>query len=719
MSGGPPVGRGPSRPLDGRVVAIHETASQGQRIEVEDASRIRWQVDCLGEAVGLGARIRFEPIRGEGRREGVLLRVLDDEREQWICTLRRVGPGLALVPFGDVETPPLVLAPREDGRAREGDRVVVVPDREVGAGRKAKARGARTRRRPVAERAGAAVPVRIVAVLGPAGHPDADHAAIAWKYRLPDHFSRRASLEAEALTEEPTAAELARRLDLRALPFVTIDPASARDHDDALFAEAAPTGAGGGDADRLWVAIADVAHAVVEDGFLDAEARRRGNSFYFPDRATPMLPERLSSDLCSLRPDVDRLVLAVELRISARGEILEARFHEAVIRSRAKLAYEEAARQIARGDAKGTEEGAPPWRDSLLRLARIAERLGAARRAAGSIELELPEVEIEVDRGGRVADVRLRTRNPAHGLVEEAMLAANRAVASALDRVGLETVHRIHPPPDPRRLDDLARLLERHGLVVDEDLDEPGAIAAVLRKVRGLPSEERIHLATLRAMSQARYAARPGGHFALRFDHYLHFTSPIRRYADLAVHRVLKRWLRSGAGGRGAASSAAVPHEAPGDAGRASRLERLASWLSGRERVAIEAEREAAAFACCALLAGREGERFEVEVTGVTEHGLFVRGLRPAASGLIPLRTLGSRYELDVEAETLVLAGVPRPIELGTHLDVRLLSVDGDRGRIAYALAAGPRQGTRIERGRAGAGGHGSARDSESDSHSR
>lgn len=294
------------------------------------------------------------------------------------------------------------------------------------------------------------------------------------------------------------------------------------------------------------------------------------------------------------------------------------------------------------------------------------------------------------------------------------MLAANRAVATALDRAHRETIHRIHPPPDPRRLDELARLLERHGLVVDAPLDDPGAIAAMLRQVRGLPSEERIHVATLRSMSQARYAARSGGHFALRFDHYLHFTSPIRRYADLAVHRVLKRWLRREDRERPAESRAhdSAPHDV-GSQARASELERLASWLSGRERVAIEAEREAAAFACCALLEGREGEQFEVEVTGVTEHGLFVRGLRPAASGLIPLRTLGPRYELDVEAETLVLAGSLRPIEIGSRLDVRLLSVDGDRGRIAFELAGSARRG----RGRGPA--QGSARASDRDSHSR
>jgi ribonuclease R len=684
------------RPREGLVVGIHRTAAEGQQVEVEDDAQVRWQIDCLGEAVQLGARIRFEPRTGGAEGRGVLVRVLEEERESWVCTLRGSGRSLALVPFGGVELPALELVAARAKGAAEGDRVLVVPEREAPA-RKGKGKSGQ---RPPGRRTSKKLPVRVIAVLGPAGDPDADHRALAWKYRLPATFSRRARLEADALAATLSAAELARRVDLRSRPFVTIDPATARDHDDALYAEAA------GDGDRLWVAIADVSHFVSPGGFVDAEARRRGNSFYFPDRAIPMLPERLSSELCSLRPDEDRLVLAVEIRISADGEIQEARFHEAVIRSHARLSYEQAADWLAAHAAHASEAADPDpaspssWGPSLARLARIAERLARHRRASGAIELELPEVEVAVDASGRPVDAVLRRRNPAHGLVEEAMLAANRAVAQALERAQHDTIHRVHPAPDPRRLEALGSLVERLGVREVFELDQPGAIAAMLQTVRGVPTEERIHLATLRAMSQARYEPRSRGHFALQFSHYLHFTSPIRRYADLAVHRSLKKWLRD-------ASRARL--EGVRDAGG---LEGLAIWLSGRERVAVEAEREAVAFACCALLAGREGELFEAEVTGVGVHGLFVRLDRPAASGLVALARLDRRWRLDETAEVLVDERAGGRIEIGTRLRVRLVHVDDDRGRLAFTLVGTPGSA------QARASDSGSASASESVSHS-
>ncbi len=704
--------RGPLGPREGRVVGILRTTSEGQRLTVEDEARVRWQVDCLGEAVGEGARVRFEPVASGGERCGVLIRVLEDEREAWVCTLRRRGSALELVPFGAVELPTLVLAPGRSKGAEEGDRVLVIREAE-GPNRKPKGK-----RAPIARGRERSLAVRVVEVLGPAGDPDADHRALAWKYRLPADFSRRARLEVEELADSLPASVLAGRLDLRHLPFITIDPASARDHDDALYAEARNPRDAERFTQRLWIAIADVSHFVAAGSFVDAEARRRGNSFYFPDRAIPMLPERLSSELCSLRPDEDRLVLAVELRLSADGEILDALFHEAVIRSHAKLSYEQAADWLE-GSSAGPGPGVAPdpgrlavaageaaaWHASLVLLAAIATRLGERRRNSGSIELELPEVEIAVDAAGRPIDAVLRKRNPAHGLVEEAMLAANQAVAKALERARRDTLHRVHPAPDPRRLEELARLLERFGLAAADDLEEPGAIAAMLQAVRGWPSQERIHLATLRSMSQARYEARSRGHFALQFPHYLHFTSPIRRYADLAVHRALRRLLRGERGERGEQSEA--PASPVSAAGAAPGLERLAVWLSGRERVAVEAEREAAAFACCAMLAGREGEAFEAEVTGIGEHGLFVRLTRPAASGLVPLRSLDRRWRLDEEGEFLEQRQGGHRIEVGSGIRVRLAHVDGDRGRIAFSLAGtGP-----VDQD--------SARPSDRDSHSR
>lgn len=257
------------------------------------------------------------------------------------------------------------------------------------------------------------------------------------------------------------------------------------------------------------------------------------------------------------------------------------------------------------------------------------------------------------------------------------MLAANRAVARALDRAEREAIHRVHPPPTPAKLATLGALVDRLGLGEDFDPEARRSLVDVLAKVKGTRLEERINGAVLRSMSQARYAAASAGHYALHFEHYVHFTSPIRRYADLEIHRALKAML---AGGRGA------PERREG-APDAARAERLSIWLSGRERVAVDVERDAEALACCAILHGREGERFEASVTGVTEFGLFVRLDSPSASGLVPLRTLDGEWRFDAEEEALVAERSGRRFETGESVRVELIEVDADRARLGFRLA--------------------------------
>ncbi|MCP4903683.1 MAG: VacB/RNase II family 3'-5' exoribonuclease [bacterium] len=665
----------------------------GQWLEVEDREGVRWVVECLGEPVEAGAQIGFQSIPPEEARRGQLVRVIEAARIDWVCRVRRprgdVGP-FELTPFGGLAAPELRLSERDAKGAVDGDRVLVVP---LDSGK----RGRNRSRDRHADRAAAGsrrsgLSVRVVEVLGPAGDPDSDHRAVAWKHRLPQRFSRRARLEADSIDEEWTDEGLRGRADLRHLPFITIDPSSARDHDDALYAEERPADPVlriEGDRPRsrspqpptwtrrLWVAIADVSHFAPVGGFIDSEARRRGNSFYFPDRSIPMLPERLSSDLCSLRPEVDRLALVVELRIGADGGVIDSLFHEAVIRSRARLAYEEAAEWLARSEEEG--EGASEWGGSLRCLDRIARDFGRVRAEQGALTLDLPEVEIVTDSEGRRVDARIRSRNRAHILIEEAMLAANRAVARALDRAGRRTLHRVHAPPPPNKRADLVRLFEGLGVEASGDLDDAGVLAAALEAVRGQPTQERVHIAVLRSMSQARYEAESAGHYALHFEHYLHFTSPIRRYADLEVHRALLRLIRG---------EPASPEPANQEG---ERLARLGLWLSGRERVAMEAERDAEALACCALMAGRMGEPFRAEVTGATEYGLFVRLESPSVSGLVPMRELKGRWAVDENAQALVAERSGARIAIGDVLDVCLLSVDADRGRLAFRLDRGER----------------------------
>lgn len=678
------VRRGGRSDREGLVREVGAPAAEGQQIVVEDLDGARWSIECLGEPVELGARIVFEPIGRPTARRGEMVRLLDGTRREWVCTLHRnqAREGLRLVAFAGLSMPQLRLAERDTRGASDGDRVVVVAtDAAEGPPGTAK-----RRRR---QRAGGTA-VRVVEVLGPAGDPDSDHRAIVWRHRLARTFPRRARLELDSIPEAISTQDREGRLDLRHLPFITIDPATARDHDDAVFAEQRapqtlslvdPSGArsapGSGTrwTHRLWVAIADVAHFVRPAGAIDAEARRRGNSFYFPDRAIPMLPERLSTQLCSLRPDVDRLAVVVELRLVAEGRVADALFHEAVIRSHAQLSYEQAAGWLSKPDAQASD--APVWAESLRWLDRIAKQLYAARRAAGAIGLELPEIRIEFDASGRPVDAVVRERNAAHSLIEEAMLAANRAVAAALDRAGRPTLHRVHPPPRDQKLAALSSLLDRLALRDGADLSEPGAVARVLEAVRGTAYEERVHVAALRTMSQARYEANSRGHYALQFDHYLHFTSPIRRYADLEVHRALKHSIR---GGSQRASAPLRDGEA---------ISRLAVWLSGRERVAVAVERDAESLACCAILQGREGERFRARVSSVSEFGLFIRIESPAAQGLVPMRTLEGEWRHDVDNEILIGPRGSSRIGLGDALEVRLLEVDSDRGRLAFRIVGG------------------------------
>jgi ribonuclease R len=676
-------------------------SSDGQWVVVEDESGARWRVECLGEPVAVGARLAFEAVsdrapRGRSARAGLgqgqMVRLLTERRREWVCTLHETGQGLTLVPFGGREAVELSLARRDARGAEEGDRVVVAPlARKSG----------RPRRKPRGAGRVAGIPVRVVVVLGPAGDPEADYRALVWKHHLTTDFPRRARLEADAIEEPRIASEIGRRLDLRELPFVTIDPASARDHDDAVFAEerapetlelVAGARAVGGTrrrriswTRRLWVAIADVAHFVAPGGALDSEARRRGNSFYFPDRAIPMLPDPLSSGVCSLVPDADRLAMVVELRIASDGRVADALFHEAVIRSHARLSYAEAAEWLASPLSK--RDADPIWGPSLRCLDRIATDLLQARRAAGAILLELPELAVRVDDEGRPIDCAVRIRNRAHVVIEEAMLAANRAVATALDRAKRPTLHRVHPSPTPQKLATLSVLLDRLSLREEADLADPHVLASIVERTKGTRFEERVHTAVLRSMSQARYVPDSQGHYALQFDHYVHFTSPIRRYADLEVHRTLKRLIRS------------APEEAPREGLAFDRLERLAIWLSGRERLAIDVERDADDLACCAILRGRVGERFSAKVIGATAFGLFVRLDSPAASGLIPIRTLDGYWVHDPDEEALVAERSGSRFDLGDVLEVELVEVDSDRGRLGFRLARDARGGSRERRG--------------------
>jgi ribonuclease R len=625
------------REPDGTLIAVDE---EGRRHPIEAGAALEGERVLLDTS---GARVEVARAVGGARRE-------------WVGILSRRGREGLVTPYRDDAKWELRIPRGANRGARPGDVVVAVAD----AVRPARGRhGGRARVAPSA---------RVVEVLGPPGTPDADFRAIAWRHRLRREFPPDVLAAAAACSDALDPAEIARRRDLRALPFVTIDPVTARDHDDAVCVEPASRGR-----TRLWVAIADVSHFVPEEGVLDREARLRGNSVYFPDRAIPMLPERLSGELCSLRPDVDRLVLAVELEIDARGDVRTANFHEAVMRSRARLVYDAAALVM---EAEADSDDGGEIAKQLRALAALARRLSARREAAGAIDFDLPSAEIVLGDEGHPTDIVEAPRTIAHRAIEEAMLAANRAVAEYLLGLEVPALYRVHESPTPQALSDLRELLESFGLL-DLPRGAPfGAaeIAAAVQGAVGRPEERLVHTTALRSMRPARYEARCLGHFALAFDAYLHFTSPIRRYADLVVHRALRDVLIGSAEARARAEA------------RAERMPILAERTSLCERTAMEAERESIDLAKCVFMKPRVGERFDATVTRIARHGFYATPDAFFVEGLVPLRTLRGHFEFDERGAMLVAHGSGERFQLGDRLRVVVAQVDIVRGWIDFAL---------------------------------
>ena len=686
-----PAGFRATRP-DGLVEGVFEPAARGRGRDVgtlrEDGGR-EWRVlaSRTAPAASSGDRVlllpRSRPIQGRAPR-GEILQILDGSRDAWVGIYSRRRGGGVVTPYRDDADWTLLVDGDESGAARDGDGVVAAPIARP------------TRRR--GDRGGvSALPrVRVTSVLGVPGDAEADTRAVAWRHRWPVDFPREVLAEAEAIDEQISAAEVDRRVDLRDLDFVTIDPASARDFDDAICVES------GGSTTRLWVAIADVSHYVTPGGAIDREALSRGNSLYFPDRSFPMLPERLSGDVCSLRPECERLAMVAELTFDARMRVSRRSLYPAVIRSRARLVYQEAASLMGGGGVATTLRGgaAIPSDTALARRVRalgvLAGRLAKRRRAAGAIDFEFPEPKVVLDAAGRVVDVVRAQRTRAHRGVEEAMLAANRAVAEVLDAADRPAVYRIHEPPDERSVGELCELLASFGLLEAKPASDftAGVLAAALERAIGRPEERLVHLAALRSMRQARYAVANRGHFALAFSHYTHFTSPIRRYADLLVHRALKAQLDrpSGSGGR------------RGDGPSSDTARQVAGRVSWRERLAIEAERERVEMARCACMAERSGEGFDATVSGVARHGLYVTLDEPFVEGLVHLSKLPSGLVFDEARRTLAARRSGRRFGLGDRLRVRLVEVDRIAARLSFDLEADPSDGRKRRRARAAGG---------------
>jgi ribonuclease R len=522
-------------------------------------------------------------------------------------------------------------------------------------------------------------PARIVERLGRMGEPRSVSLLCIHAHGIPEVFPAEALAEAAQVAHPPSPAG---REDLRAVPLVTIDGEDARDFDDAVWAE--PDGEGW----RLIVAIADVAHHVRPGGALDREAWARGNSVYFPDRVVPMLPEALSNHWCSLRPGEDRACLFAEILIDAAGRKTGHRFGRGVMRSAARLTYEAVQAHL---DAGTNPEGPPPGR--LAALSGAFRALLAARERRGALDLDLPERRVLLDAEGRVTEVVPRARLDSHRLIEEFMVAANVCAAEELERRRQPCLYRVHDRPSDEKLEGLRAFLEGFGVSLPRaDHLRARDFATVLDSVRERPEAALVHETVLRAQSQAEYAPDNIGHFGLGLARYAHFTSPIRRYADLLVHRALIRGLGLGAGGLEEAEEARFPD--------------TAEHVTATERRAAAAERDAVDRYLAAFMAHRVGEVFEARIRGVTRFGLFVTLSDNGAGGIVPLASLpDDRWTEDQARQALIGLRTGLRFALGEAVEVRLAQATPRTGGLVFhlmqaAAAAPPGHGTAARRSR-------------------
>ena len=520
-------------------------------------------------------------------------------------------------------------------------------------------------------------PAKIVERLGDIGAPRSISLIAIHEHGIPVEFSLKTLEEAEAATENPS---MKGRDDLRALPLITIDPEDARDHDDAIFAEPDPDPNNEG-GHILWIAIADVAHYVRPGSSLDREARKRGNSCYFPDRVVPMLPDRLSGDLCSLHEGVDRPCLGVRIILTEDGTKKSHSFFRAMMRSAASLSYE-----TAQATAKGLDGAVTgPVSEIIHDLFSCYDSLVKARERRQPLDLDLPERRIVMSDEGTVTSVRFRDRFDAHKLVEECMVLANVCAAETLELKRTELLYRVHEPPVDERIESLRETLETIGIPLAKGQRmTPGNLNTALRAAQKTEYSETVSMSVLRAQTQAYYGPDNLGHFGLNLARYAHFTSPIRRYADLIVHRALVSALGLG--------------EDPKKDGLSMEdiadIRDTGTHISQTERRAMLADRDSTDRYLAAFMENRIGAEFDGIVSGVARFGMFVKLNETGADGLIPVSTLGTEYyTFDEDARTLRGERTGTTFRMGMPVLVRLEEAVPLTGGLRFELVEGGEAG--------------------------
>ena len=507
---------------------------------------------------------------------------------------------------------------------------------------------------------------RVKQVLGSYTDPGMEIEIALRKHALPHEFSAAAKRQAARLAPEVRTGDLEGRVDLTALPLVTIDGETAKDFDDAVYCEHSGKGF------RLVVAIADVSHYLGDGDALDRDARERGTSVYFPRRVIPMLPEALSNELCSLKPDVDRLCMACDMTIDAHGRIRSYRFCPAVMRSRARLTYTQVWAWFSQ-PASATTREAKALLPHLSRLYALYRVLSAARAKRGAIDFETIELRLEFDQAGKIAAIVPEPRNDAHKLIEECMLAANVCAATYLIERKHPTLFRVHEGPTPEKLEALREFLGGCALSLSGgDHPTPGDYARLLAAIRDRPDFNLLQTVLLRSLQQAVYSPVNAGHFGLGYDAYTHFTSPIRRYPDLLVHRCIKACL---GGSRYQPAGASWPE--------------IGVHCSLTERRADEATRDVEAWLKCYFMQDRVGETFTGTISGVTHFGIFVTLDGLNVDGLVHVTELGNDYfHFDAIHHRLQGERTGRIFWLADRVTVKLVRVDLEQTRIDFELAA-------------------------------
>lgn len=601
---------------------------------------------------------RVERHRPDGRLEGRVIRILERARALVVGRFDEDENGfLNVVPFDNRLLVEIRVPPGEEGGASPGQMVTV----EI-------------TRWPTRSRGAVG---RIVEVLGKIGEPGVDTLIVIRKHGLPDAHSAEAVEEARRIAggKEPAAvsvapASLEGRTDFRHLPIVTIDGESARDFDDAVSVERLDGGRF-----RLGVHIADVAYYVHQGSILDEEAHERGTSVYFPERAIHMFPEVVATGLCSLNPRVDRLVQSVVMDVDSRGKVVASSFHDGIVKTAERMTYTDVNAILVEGDEEARRRYAElvPMFEAMRDLYEV---LADCRRRLGSIDFDLEQPEIVLDEAGQVEAILASERNVAHRIIEEFMLLANQAVAAYLNSQSVPALYRVHEEPDPLKVEQFEEFVSKFGysLAAPPDGVRPKHFQRLLRRLEGRPEEKAIAFLMLRTMQKARYAEENLGHFGLAFENYTHFTSPIRRYPDLVVHRMLRERRR---GEISRDRRADLEEELP----------EIARQTSERERRAEEAEREIVQWKKVQFMAGKVGDEFEGFITAVVAFGLFVQLVEHFVEGLVHVSTMADDYyRFSEDTHSLRGENTGNVYRLGDRVRVQVLRADLDRRQIDLGL---------------------------------